>query len=41
MKNKDLMALKRGEILNKMTAAIAENNSEAYSEAFMELCHGD
>ena len=38
MKNKDLMALKRGEILNKMTAAIAENNSEAYSEAFMELC---
>ena len=25
MKNKDLMALKRGEILNKMTAAIAED----------------
>lgn len=38
MKNKDFMAMKRGEILNRMNAAIAENNSEEFSEAFLELC---
>lgn len=38
MKNKDFIALKRAEILNKMNAAVAANDSEKFSEAFMELC---
>ena len=38
MKNKDFIALKRAEILNKMNEAIASNNSEAFSDAFLELC---
>lgn len=38
MKNRDFIALKRGEILNKMNAAVAANDSEAFTEAFMELC---
>ena len=38
MKNKDFIALKKGEILNKMNEAIAKNDTEAFSDAFMELC---
>lgn len=38
MKNRDFIALKRGEILNKMNAAVAANDSDAFTEAFMELC---
>lgn len=38
MKNKDFIALKRGEILNKMNEAIAKNDAGAFSDAFMELC---
>ncbi len=38
MKNKDFIALKRGEILNKMNAAVAANDSEAFTDAFLELC---
>ena len=30
MKNKDFAALKRTEILNRMNAAVAENDSEAF-----------
>ena len=38
MKNKDFAALKRTEILNRMNAAVAENDSEAFSKAYLELC---
>ena len=38
MRNKDFIALKRGEILNKMNAAVAANDSEAFTDAFLELC---
>ena len=38
MKNRDFIALKRGEILNKMNAAVAANDAEAFTEVFLELC---
>ena len=38
MKNRDFIALKRGEILNKMNAAVAANDAEAFTELFLELC---
>lgn len=37
MKNKDLVQQERNEILVRMSAAITENNSEAYAQAFNEL----
>lgn len=38
MKNKDVIALQKAEILNRMNQAIAENDEKAFSEAFLELC---
>lgn len=38
MKNRDFIVLKRGEILNKMNAAVAANDAEAFTEVFLELC---
>lgn len=37
MKNKDVLAMEKGKILNKMNQAIADNDTDAFAAAFEEL----
>lgn len=38
MKNKDVLAMEKGKILQKMNKAIAENDTDTFAAAFEELC---
>ena len=38
MKNKDVLAMEKAKIVEKMNQAIKDNNTDAFSEAFVELC---
>ena len=38
MKNKDLIAMEKAKIVEKMNQAIADNDAKAFNEAFAELC---
>lgn len=38
MKNKDLIAMEKTKIVEKMNQAIADNDAKAFNEAFTELC---
>ena len=38
MKNKDVLAMEKAKIVEKMNQAIKDDDTKAFSEAFMELC---
>lgn len=38
MKNKDVLAMEKAKIVEKMNQAIKDDDAKAFSEAFTELC---
>lgn len=38
MKNKDVLAMEKAKIVEKMNQAIKDDDTKAFSEAFTELC---
>lgn len=38
MKNKDILAMEKAKIVEKMNQAIKDDDAKAFSEAFTELC---
>ena len=38
MKNKDFLAMEKAKILERMNQAIKDNDAEAFSKEFVELC---